>query len=194
VFYSQTVTTVEPIITLPYSEWFVAQHLARAFPTRDGYSLYAPLSRQEKAVDLLLTRRAKGVSRVATLQIKYSRAYEKLPNAQFKFETFFRSFAVAEQADFYILATLYPNITGRGGGAKSSWWLPLLLLFSRQEMAELISSLRTRRGAVDRMFYFAFDDPPARIVQTRGAVQPRDVTSFNFSSRLEVLRQFLSSA
>ena len=51
---------MEPIITLPYSEWLVAEHLMKTFPIREGYSLYAPLSRQEKGVDLILSRRAGG--------------------------------------------------------------------------------------------------------------------------------------
>src|SRR5579859_7225634 len=66
--------SMEPIVTLPYSEWLVAQQLMKVLPASQGYSVYAPLSRQEKGVDLLLARRANGVTRAATLQVKYSRA------------------------------------------------------------------------------------------------------------------------
>ena len=184
---------MEPIITLPYSEWLVAEHLMKALPTSQGYSVYAPLSRQEKGVDLLLTRRSDGVTRTASLQIKYSRAYEQRPTASFKFVTWFRSFPVARQADFFILATLYPNITGRGGGTKSSWWSPLLLVFRHEEMVTFITSLRTRSGKVDRMFYFGFDTPD-RVVQIRGAAEQRDFTSFTFTVRLPVLKEYLGPA
>jgi len=182
---------MEPILTLPYSEWLVAEHLMKALPSSDGYSVYAPLSRQEKGVDLLLTRRTNGTSRAATLQVKYSRAYEQRPRAKFKFVSWFRSFPVTEQADFFVLASLYPNVTGRGDGSKTSWWLPLLLLFRREEMAQLISSLRTRSGARERMFYFEFDTPQ-QVLLTRGAVEPRDVTSHTLSTSLPLLREFLA--
>jgi hypothetical protein len=184
---------MEPVLTLPYSEWLVAEHLMKALPARDGYSVYAPLSRQEKGVDLLLTRRADGASRVATIQVKYSRAYEQRPNAQFRFAIWFRSFPVAEEADFFILAALYPNITGRGTGNRSSWWSPLLLVFSRAEMSEFISSLRTRSGGVERMFYFGFDTQD-RVVLTRGATEQRDFTGFTFAYRVAILREHLGAA
>ena len=56
---------MEPIVTLPYSEWLVAEQLMKQLPARQGYSVYAPLSRQEKGVDLLVTRRATGKTYVA---------------------------------------------------------------------------------------------------------------------------------
>jgi hypothetical protein len=48
---------MEPIFSLPYSEFCVAQQLARLLPAAEGYSLYAPVSRQQKGVDLLIARR-----------------------------------------------------------------------------------------------------------------------------------------
>lgn len=184
---------MEPILTLPYSEWLVAGQLMSALPAAEGFSVYAPLSRQEKGVDLLLIRRTGHVSRVATLQVKYSRAYEAAPGAEFKFVIWFRGFPVPTEADFIILAALYPNITGSGGGKKSSWWLPLLLVFRREEMEVFISSLRTKSGSPDRMFYFGFDSP-ARVVQTRGAPKHRDCSEFTFQHRLPLLREFLGAA
>lgn len=81
-----------------------------ALPSRQGYSVYAPLSRQEKGVDLLVTHRSAGSSRVATLQVKYSRAYQS-PRSSFHFTVCFRSFAVPEEADFFVLASLYGSRT-----------------------------------------------------------------------------------
>ena len=184
---------MEPIVTLPYSEWLVAEHLMAALPASHGYSVYAPLSRQEKGVDLLLARRLHGVTRVAALQVKYARAFVKSPKYQFRFEIWFKAFPVSDRADFFVLATLYPNITGRGDGTKSSWWLPLLLLFRREEMNELISSLRTRPGKVERMFYFGFDTPD-RVVLTRGKPEHPDFSSFTFAKRLPILKEYLGPA
>jgi hypothetical protein len=184
---------MEPILTLPYSEWLVAEQLMKEFPSRAGYSVYAPSSRQERGVDLLLSRRVDDVSRAATLQVKYSRAYEQKPGSPFRFATWFRSFPVADRADFFILAALYPNLAESGGGKRNSWWLPLILVFERREMAELISSLPTRAGKADRMFYFAFNSAD-HVVMTRGAAEPRDFTSHTFSHRVALIRMFPRAA
>jgi len=53
---------MEPILTLPYSEWLVAEKLMRLLPPKEGYSVYAPLSRQEKGVDLLVTADRVGIA------------------------------------------------------------------------------------------------------------------------------------
>jgi hypothetical protein len=184
---------MEPIVTLPYSEWLVAQQLIKALPASQGYSVYAPLSRQEKGVDLLLARRLNGTTRAATLQVKFSRAYEGHPGAKYRFTTWFRVFPVSERADFFVLASLYPRIDGRGRGTKSSWWLPMLLLFRRDEIAELMSSLRGPSGKVESMFYFSFNEPD-RVMLTRGAPEHRDVSSFRFAARLRLLKEYLACA
>jgi hypothetical protein len=130
---------MEPVVTLRYSEWLVAQQLMKVLPG----SLYAPLSRQEKGVDLLLARRLNGVTRAATLQVKYSRAYERPPGAKYRFSTWFRAFPVSQRADFFVLASLYPRIDGRGSGTKSSWWLPMLLLLRREELPTQRCAIRS---------------------------------------------------
>jgi hypothetical protein len=182
---------MEPILTLPYSEWLVAEQLMKELSESDGFSVYAPLSRQERGVDLLLSRRIGHTSQIATLQVKYSRAYEAKHGAQFKFAVWFKAFRIPPEADFVILASLYPNITGSGGGKRSSWWLPLMLVFRREEMATFISSLRTKSGNPDTMFYFGFDSP-TRVFQTRGAPEHRDWSEFTFQHRLPLLRAFVS--
>jgi hypothetical protein len=110
---------MEPILTLPYSEWLVAEHLMKALSAREGYSMYAPLSRQERGVDLILARRVNGVTKVATLQIKYARVFEQKPTLPFRFVAGFKRFE-PQDADFFVFVTLYPNVTGRGGGSLSN--------------------------------------------------------------------------
>src|SRR5207245_9157070 len=109
--------------------------------------------------------------------------YVQRLGAQFRFVIWFRAFPVSERADFFVLASLYPRIDGRGSGTKSSWWLPMLLLLRREETADLMSSLRTRSGKVDSMFYFGFNKPD-RVALTRGAPEHRDVSSLTFAARL----------
>jgi hypothetical protein len=64
---------MEPIFSLPYSEFCVAQQLASHFPAGQGYSLYAPISRQQPGVDLMLARRRGRRMQVACIQVKSSR-------------------------------------------------------------------------------------------------------------------------
>jgi hypothetical protein len=66
----------------------------------------------------------------------------------------------------------------------------MLLLLRRDEIADLISSLSTRSGKVDKMFYFSFNEPD-RVVLTRGAREHRDVSSFTFAARLPLLKEYL---
>jgi hypothetical protein len=104
-------------------------------------------------------------------------------------------FPVSERADFYIIASLYPRIDGRGSGTKASYWLPMLLLFRRQEIADLMLSLCPRSsGKKETMFYFGFDEP-GHVWLTRGAPKdkPLDVSSFTFRSRLSILKECLAT-
>jgi hypothetical protein len=68
-----------------------------------------------------------------------------------------------------------------------------MLLFRRKEMVTLLSSLRTRSGKADRMFYFAFN-PPNHIALTRGAPVHRDFSSFSLTTRLPILRRYVGPA
>jgi hypothetical protein len=66
---------MEPVFTLPYSEFCVAQQLAKLLPASKGYSLYAPVSRQQPGVDLVIAQRRGGNVHVACIQVKSSRVY-----------------------------------------------------------------------------------------------------------------------
>src|SRR5688500_5364067 len=60
---------MDSVVVLPYSEYVCASALAKHFPAKDGFSVFAPLSRQEKGIDRLLCR-AGSERHVATFQIK----------------------------------------------------------------------------------------------------------------------------
>ncbi|HEY6071414.1 MAG TPA: hypothetical protein VIU85_08585 [Chthoniobacterales bacterium] len=72
--------------------------------------------------------------------------------------------------------SLYPNVTGIGGGKRNLWWLPLLLVFSRAEMVAFTKSL----GAERKFFRFGFDTP-ARVLQTLPRTK-RDFTKFTLAT------------
>src|SRR5262245_40609367 len=95
---------MEPIFSLPYPEFCVAQQLSRLLPARLGYSLYAPVSRQQPGVDLVVARRGGQRVRVACLQVKSSRTYSpqkppvrtKRPTS--RYYTWFNNFECPPQA------------------------------------------------------------------------------------------------
>jgi len=72
---------MDAVFTLPYSEFAVADLFIRTFKAKDGYSVFVPVSRTEKGIDLVLTRRADGGTRAMTFQIKSSRTYAGIPRS-----------------------------------------------------------------------------------------------------------------
>ncbi|MEO8327979.1 MAG: hypothetical protein ABI618_19185, partial [Nitrospirota bacterium] len=104
---------MDAVFTLPYSEFAVADLFIRTFKTKDGYSIFVPISRTEKGVDLLLTRRTDGGTRTLTFQIKASRTYagtapkRKVKHRRYQNYTWLNRFDVPKQADFVVLLGLY---------------------------------------------------------------------------------------
>ena len=191
---------MEPIFTLPYPEFCVAQRLARWLPASRGYSLYAPVSRQQPGVDLVLARRRGSKVGVACIQVKSSRTYSRrtAPTARtrrpFRYDTWFNNFECPPQADFFCLVALYPALDAAQKRELGTWWAPQILLFSQAEMRRFLRGVRTVAGKPDRMFGFGFNDP-SEAVQTRGdsARRYRDFSDHLLPRSLSRLRKFLST-
>ena len=190
---------MEPIFSLPYSEFCVAQQLARLLPATKGYSLYAPVSRQQPGVDLVIACRRGRKVRVACIQVKSSRIYSR-PTATvrtkkpFRYQTWFNNFDCPPQADFFCLIALYPAVDAAQHRELGTWWAPQILLFSQTEMRSFLRRVRTVGGARDRMFGFGFDRPD-QAIQTRGdsARCYQDFSNHLLPRRLGNLRRFLSA-
>jgi len=192
---------MEPIFTLPYSEFCVAQQLARLLPSKKGYSLYAPISRQQPGVDLLIARRHNQRIGVASIQVKSSRTYFKAtPKTRakdsFRCGTRFNNFECPLGADFFCLVWFYPSKDKAQHRKFRTWWAPQILLFSRPEMRKFLRSVRTVGGKRDPFFGFSFDHA-GEAIQTRGDSKrrQRDFSSHLLSRRLAItkLQKFLSS-
>jgi hypothetical protein len=189
---------VDPIYTVPYSEFCVAQQLSRHLPGQRGYSLYAPLSRQEPGVDLILAHRGSRGTQVATIQVKASRTYSR-PTATartkrpFRYHTWFNTFECPPQADFFCLVALYPAIDAQRRRELGTWWAPQVLLFSQSEMKRFLKNVRTVSGRPDRMFGFGFNDP-TEAAQLRGDRHRRylDFSEHLLARRAGKLRRFLA--
>jgi hypothetical protein len=190
---------MEPIFTLPYSEYCVAQQLAKLLHSSQGYSLFAPLSRQEKGVDLIVTHRRERLLRAASIQIKGSRTYSDVAKSgrgnRYKYYTWFNNFDLPKEADFVALIAIYPSDEARSSRARSSWWAPVILLFTHAEMKRLLKSVKTREGKPDRMFGFGFNKESA-IFQTRGNRHGKhpDFSEHLLKEKISFLRGFLMGA
>jgi hypothetical protein len=195
----ETKSPMEPIFSLPYSEFCVAQQLARLLPAAKGYSLYAPVSRQQPGVDLLIARRRNQRIRVASIQVKSSRTYSRPTTTArtkkpFRYNTWFNNFECPSEADFFCLVSLYPAIDSAQRRELGTWWAPQILLFSQTEMRRFLRSVRTVGGKRDHMFGFGFNQAD-EAVQTRGDSKRRyrDFSQHLLSKCLPQLRRFLSS-
>lgn len=190
---------MEPVFTLPYSEFCVAQQLARLLPASKGYSLFAPLSRQQPGVDLVLTKRRGRRNSAACIQVKSSRTYSRktAPTARtkkpYRYYTWFNRFECAPEADFYCLVALYPAVDAATHRDLGTWWSPQILLFTHTEMQRLMRSVKTVSGSPDRMFGFGFNDP-MEAFQTRGDSKRRHLSFSDhlLPLRLNLLREFLT--
>ena len=163
---------MDPIFTLSYAEFSAAQQLAKLFPPSKGYSIYVPLSRQEKEVDLILARRVRGTTRIASIQVKSSRTYSRPSPTDrtarpFHYYTWFNRFDPPARADYVLLVAVYPPEEARASRKQATWWAPVIMAFNAREMRNFLRSVKTREGKPDRMFGFGFDGPEA-VFQTRG--------------------------
>jgi hypothetical protein len=178
---------MEPVFTLQWSEFVVAQKLQKLLPQKDGYSILVPLSRQEKGIDLaVLHRQGNNLSKTTTVQVKASRTYLPPPpkrekTVRFQFYTWFNRFDVPDRADFVILFGMYaPNRGKTTRVSAKKWYTDCSLLFTNEEMRTLMSDCKTVGGKPDRMFGFGFNDL-SKVILTRGDMKR---TSRDFTKHL----------
>lgn len=188
---------MEPIFTLSYTEYCIANYLADHFKRKDGFSVHAPLSRQEKGIDLILTKRRGTTCASVSIQVKASRTYPSKPpkrktTKRYTFNTWFNRFEVPEEADFFTLVGIYPPQENRTKKNMRSWWSPIILMLTQSEMKDFMDSVKTKKGKEDKMFGFGFDEP-SFIYHTRGNqdFNIKDVSHFLIEHRIAMLSTLL---
>ena len=174
---------MEPLFTLPYSEYAVVNELSQHFGKQEGFSIYVPASRQEKDVDFLL--HYSNDNTCLRFQVKGSRSYlndnqSSLARGAFRYNLWFNNFINRyrpNQADFYVLFGLYPVYAiGKSIVARNSFWRSLILCLEDKEMKELLEQIKTKKEKKqDRFFGIGFDSPK-EIYGTRGFPSPKIVT------------------
>lgn len=163
---------MDPVFTLQWPEFLLAHRLQTLLPKKKGYSVFVPVSRQEKAVDLAILRKRGGAHKTITIQIKSSRTYSHRPpkrkaTQRYRFYTWFNRFDPPDDADFIILFGMYAPDSGRTKKVSAKWYCDCSLVFTKKEMKRLMKSCLTVGGKPDKMFGFGFDSPKA-VYLTRG--------------------------
>jgi hypothetical protein len=187
---------MDPVFTLQWPEFIVAERLQKELPKKDGYSILLPLSRQEKGIDLAILRKRGGDHRTITIQVKASRTYAGTPNddpanPEFLHYTWFRRFDVPDEADFILLVGMYAPDSGQTKRVSEKWYRDCTLLFTREEMREFIASCLTAKGTPDQMFSFGFNSPK-KVVLARPTKSFRDYTKYLLDSRIGEIRDALA--
>ena len=191
---------MEPIFTLPYSEFVVANELGKFFKKNKGYSISIPLSRQQKGFDIILYNQK--TKKAITIQVKSSRTYageipkRKLKHERFKHYTWFNTFHIQRgYSDYYILFGVYTKSIEKKKLDKSrkisKWYSHILLLFNEKEMTAFLEKLTTKTGnKQDSKFGFGFNDEK-KIYLTRGALKQPDISKYLFLNKIERIKKRL---
>ena len=156
--------------SLSYGEDVVARELSNILngENKKQYSIYAPLSRQEKGIDILIRNNKN--SKTTSIQVKESRIWS---NEQGQCGTFFNVFNINEEqrADFYALITMYPYYKGEKPLQMSAvQYKPLILIYTYEEMKEELTYLTTKKGTKETKFSHTFQEEDD-IVLNRGYVK-----------------------
>lgn len=185
---------MEPAFTIPLSEYSVIARLSKIFRKKNGYSLYIPVSRQEKDVDFILFNTVRNTS--LRFQVKSSRSYindeKMMSKGHARYNLWFNNFIgryAPGGADFYVLFGLYPIYNGESSiHSKHKHWGEILLFFSDEEMKATLDMVLTKKEQKpDRFFGIGFDDLTA-IKGLRGFLTPRDFTMHLLESKAEDIR------
>jgi len=187
---------MEPIFTLPFPEYQVANKLRGLYKPKDGYSILLPLSRQQKGFDLLIYS---SKSRKATsIQVKSSRSYPGSKNNDHQHYLWYTRFDFKKGvADFYLLFGVYPKSVSNkkrlDHSRKTSSYDYIYLLLKDKEMATLLNKIRTKTNKRSVFFEFGFDPADHKIFLTRGVAKEENYSSSLLENRLNMIKKFLKA-
>ena len=191
---------MDPVFTLSYSEYAVVEKITEHISKRDGFSVYVPVSRQEKNVDFLVHN--SNHNRSLRFQVKSSRSYVRdndersIEKGHLKFTLWFSNFQKKYspgKAEYYVLFGLFPHVLNSSVRSQNESWRPLILCIPDVQMGELLDSVRTKKeNKPDKFFYVAFDSPD-QVFGTRGFSARRDLTEFLLSKQVPNIKRILTS-
>lgn len=185
---------MDGIFTLSYSEFEVINLIQKFFKKSEGYSVYIPVSRQQKGIDFIIHNYIK--NKTIRFQVKSSRTYvhegRELKNGDFKKPDFkyhlwlnnFHEKYEKDHCDYYIIFGLYPVYSSEKN-IKESFWKTILLCYSENEMFDLLGKIKTKKeGKMDRFFSYAFNSGD-EIFNDRGLNEKVNATEFLLKNRIK---------
>lgn len=186
---------MEPIFTLPYSEYIVADKLKRKLKQ---VSIFIPSSRQEKGVDIAAVYYGEKKNKITTFQVKYSRPYEtakkvsiKGKEVEMKYRFWFSKFKVPENADWIIIVGVIPKFK-RNYRVKNQLWGTIILAFTKDEIKDLLDSIHQKKNKKkkEKFFDFQTDESLKNVFLFRGASKnnPKCLKKYLLLNRIEEIQ------
>ena len=185
---------MDGIFTLPYSEFEVINIIQKHFKKSDGFSVYIPVSRQQKGIDFIIHNYI--TNKILRFQVKSSRTYiheaKELKNGEikkpkYKYHLWLNNFIEKYEkghCDYYILFGLYP-IYSSDKNIKSDFWKSVLLCYSEDEMFELLEKIKTKKEQkIDRFFSYGFNSGN-EIYNERGLSEVINATEHLLKNKLK---------
>ncbi len=180
---------MNPIFTLQYSEYKVAEELKNAIK---GATVWVPTSAQEKGIDLLLYKHSKNRNKVVTIQVKSSRAYKSK-----KYNNYFwlNRFEPNPNADFFIMIGTYADRSEDKSSFKRKdiKWKDILLVYTQEEIKELFENIAItkKEEKLDNMWAFGFNTLN-HIYIVRGKYEDKkEITNHLLSNRIDMIEEKL---
>ena len=184
---------MDGIFTLPYSEFEVINTVQKYFKKSDGYSVYIPVSRQQKGIDFIVHNYK--TNQTLRFQVKSSRTYvheaKELENGtikppRFRYHLWLNNFIEKYEkghCDYYILFGLYP-VYSTDKNIKDDFWNTVLLCYSEEEMFDLLEKIKTKReGKSDKFFTYGFDSGN-KIFNDRGLTEVVDASEHLLKNKI----------
>lgn len=180
---------MNPIFTLQYSEYKVAEELKKAIK---GATVWVPTSAQEKGIDLLLYKHVHDANKVVTIQVKSSRAYKSK-----KYNNYFwlNRFEPNPNADFFIMIGTYADRHESEDDFKRKdiQWKDIILVYTQEEIKELFKNIAVTKKdeKPDNMWAFAFNTLN-HIYIARGKYEDKkEITGHLLSNRISMIEEKL---
>ncbi|MCX6771522.1 MAG: hypothetical protein NTX79_05705 [Candidatus Micrarchaeota archaeon] len=140
---------MNPIFTLDYSEFAVAEELSKRLQKNDGYRVLMPVNRQNKGFDLVVLNTNN--RKIIKVQVKGGRSYDGTNKPDGHYWIWHNNFMLEGRdvdADWIIVHATYcydklhPKIRGEN---KVKIWKNLYLFFKKNEMKTILNDFENRK-------------------------------------------------
>jgi hypothetical protein len=188
---------MDGIFNLPYSEFEVINVMQRLLKKSDGYSVYVPVSRQQKGIDFIVHNF--NTNKLLRFQVKSSRTYiheakelknGKIKRPKYKYNLWLNNFidkCEKGRCDYYILFGLYP-VYSPEKNIKDKFWKSILLCYNENEMLEILEKIKTKKEEkTDRFFSYGFNTGN-EIFNERGLKEDINATAHMLKNKISQIK------